>query len=704
MSNNKDRILVRLAVAVGALLAADDLLAQSLRVTAANSSAPNAVYDVLFSPAGTTLLNSDGRAMGSFRAVAFVPGAAGGVDLVVADTGAGRIVRYVAPTGTPAEPSVLVWSAASNVPGPQHPDGLSVDAAGDLYVTTTQPKPSLWVLRPSAAAPGGFQAPLLLDSRFAGHEVDSLVDTVIVPNTLSSAVTARLAGNGIQAGDLLLLVADADFDPSDSHEQVTLFDYSTASIAAFLANPARSIAPPAVALLERQVPETSESSSPLPAGVDIWPSDGSLLLSTTKGTILQYALPASASGSGFWTNTYATMFASVSCGYGPCPFGKLRTSTQTGTAYAFVTQSTGAASGNILQFAAPLARPTPASGFAFTAPTAVVSTSASTTADSTTGSPAGIVVAPQTVVVASASSCASPAGCNPSGGLASNIVSGPSGVGPQGVHGNIIQQSCIVTDTRLQEDGTCPGNLNIAQLCPGFPANIITPQVCGGSGPSKNQFAIIKSIANGVDNVPGILVQSEENPSSLIPGTLDQPCKPAQVVGWSPRLGSDEGIVPEGAELLDMTTFCDKDGSSTRGNSIYAIGGKLSSALSSNTRNLVLFANDKLLNLGRTIASANIARPTQRQLDACLVTSAILLDFGRYACAARNVWACDQVVAANEKSFGSSPDNPNPFGDVRGRLGNLFFTINSRILKNPPNSSWPLASPPPACSVPEHPH
>jgi hypothetical protein len=150
-----------------------------------------------------------------------------------------------------------------------------------------------------------------------------------------------------------------------------------------------------------------------------------------------------------------------------------------------------------------------------------------------------------------------------------------------------------------------------------------------------------------------------------------------------------------------MTTFCDKDGSSTRGNSVYAIGGKLSSALSSNTRSLVAFANDKLVNLGKTVASANIARPTQGFLDACVITSAILLDSGHYACAARNVWECDRVVAASPSSFGSSPNNPNPFGDVRGRLGNLFFTINSRILKNPPNTTWPLTSPPPACEIHE---
>jgi hypothetical protein len=471
------------------------------------------------------------------------------------------------------------------------------------------------------------------------------------------------------------------------------------STASFLTNQADPVAAPAVALRQRQVPQTSQGSRALPAGVAIWPGDGSLLLSTTRGTILQYALPAGASGSAFWTNSYATTFAAVSCGYGSCPFGKLRTGTQTGTAYAFVTQSTAAASGNILQFAVPLATPTPAAGFGFTAPTAEVPTSATTTADSTTGSPAGIAVAPQTVTVASAAACASSAGCNPSGGLTSNIVPGPAGVGPQGVHGNIIQQTCIVTDTRLQADGSCPGNLNIAKLCPGFPANIISSRICGASGPGKNQLAIIKSIANGVDDVPGILVQSQENPGGLIPGTPDQACTAGQVVGWGPRLGSDEGVIPEGAELLDMTTFCDMDGSSTRGNSIYAVGGKLSSRLSSDKRRLARFTSDKLENLGRTVTAANIARPMQDFLGRCLIASEIFLDTEHYACAARKLWACDQAVAANAKSFGSSPANPNPFGDVRGRLGNLFFTINSRILKNPPNRSWPLTSPPPTCEL-----
>lgn len=696
---NQKNGVVRTSLAVVALVASGGLAAQTLRITAANSSAGNAVYDVLFDPvAGTTLLNSDGGTLRSVHAVAFVPGTASGVDLIVADKDGGTILRYVAPHGTPPQPGVVVWSAASNIPGPSHPDGLSVDAAGNLYVTTDDPKPSVWVLRASASAAGGFQAPTLLDYRFAGHAIESLADTVVVPATLSATVTAKLASSGIHAGDLLVLVDDSDSDRCGADDRVAVLDYTAGSLATFLANPAQPIAPPLVALRERQLPDSAHHRSAPVTGLDIWPTDGSLLLSGATGTILQYSLSAASYGSALWTNSYATTFATISCGYpSSCPLGKLKTGTQGDTAYGFVAQSTGAYSGNILQFAVPLATPTPSTGFRFTAATAVVPTAASTTADSTTGSPAGLAVAPQAVVITPAATCVDAAGCNPTGGLTGVIVPGPAGVGPQGVHGNIVQQSCLLTDTRLQPNGSCPGNLNIAQQCPGFPANFIPPTICGASGPSHNQFAIIHSIANGVDDVPGILIQSEENPSGIIPGATDEACNSDQVLGWSPRLGSDEGVVPEGAAVLDMTTFCDKSGSTTRGNSIWAVGGKLSTAVTASTHSLVGFANGKLVNLGKTVGSANIARPVKEVLGVCLITSAILLDTGRYACAARNVWACDQLVAKTANSFGSSPDNPNPYGDVRGRLGNLFYTINTRILKNAPNPAWPLTVPPPRC-------
>jgi len=553
------------------------------------------------------------------------------------------------------------------------------------------------VLKPSPTAPGGYAAPLLLDVKFAGWEVDALVETVVVPATLPAAVQAALASNGIHAGDLLALVADNDFDPRDTHERITLFDYSALSIQKFLSDPRYPIKPPSIALRQPQFPTTSSPGSPLPTGMDLWPVDGSLLIATNKGTILQYTLSGSGTASTFWTASSATTFAAIACGASSCPFHKLRTGAQADTAYAFVTQSTGNTTGNILQFAVPLATPTPYGGFGFTTPAASVASSASSNSFSTGGSASGLALAHASVVVAAAADCASAAGCDPTGGLSHVILPGPAGVGPQGVHGNIIEQTCIVTDTRLKSDGTCPGTLDIAAQCPGFAANLIPPTMCGASGPHANQFAVVQTIANGVDDVPGILVQTMQNPDALIPGTAPTPdCEPQMALGWAPRLGSDEGTIPEGAAVVDITGYCDKAGGSTRGNSIWTIGGVLSPVVSSR-QDLIRFANDKLVNLGKTIKSGNVARPVQGVLDVCLITSALFLNTGHYACAARNVWECDKLVANSAKSFGSSPNNPNPYGDIRGRLGNLFYTINTRIQHNPPNPIWPLTAPPPAC-------
>jgi hypothetical protein len=325
-----------------------------------------------------------------------------------------------------------------------------------------------------------------------------------------------------------------------------------------------------------------------------------------------------------------------------------------------------------------------------------VPTSAYGSGPSTAGPPVGIAVAPPAVVTPAAD-CTTSGGCNPTGGLNHTILPGAAGVGPQGVRGNIVEQTCIITDPRVKADGTCPGTLNIATLCPGFPANTVPSTMCGASGPSKNQLAIVQSIANGVDDVPGIVVQSESSPGELIPGTADPGCsKPSQVVGWTPRLGSDEGVTPEGASVIDMTTYCDRSGGTTRGNSIWVLGGQLSTTLSSASA-LTNYTNQKLSTLSSVIQSANIARSVKTGLDVCLIASAVLLNTRHYQCAARAVWACDQYVANNAKSFGSSPDNPNPYGDVRGRLGSVFYTINSRIQGNPANSAWPLTSAPPVC-------
>src|SRR5450755_333632 len=99
---------VRAALLLISAFFAAQLPAQSLRVTAANSSAPGAVYDVLFSPAGTTLLNADGASFHAAQSLVFVPGSNAGVDLIVADTAGGALVHYYAPTGTPLTTATVI--------------------------------------------------------------------------------------------------------------------------------------------------------------------------------------------------------------------------------------------------------------------------------------------------------------------------------------------------------------------------------------------------------------------------------------------------------------------------------------------------------------------------------------------------------------------------------------------------------------------
>ena len=719
----KFRATLRHALALTAVFAAANVHAQSLRVTAANSSSPNAVYDVLFNPAQTTLLNADGAAFKSFHSLVFVSNAAsGGADLLVADTTGGSIVRYFGPTGTPTVSSTVVWSGSSGIPGPKQPDGLSVDAKGNLYVVATGnngAKPQLWVLPAApitAAAPTGFLAPVLLDDYFNGNEDDSLVETLVVAKPATAAAQAALTKAGIGVGDVLVLVTESDSHSEygdsghsygdhdhgsdkgygDHHDgygdhdhggdkgygdkhsrdaRELVYDYPAAQIQKVLNGTAKSVSPRIVSSL-CQFPYASGAK---PNGMDIWPIDGTLLISTSAGTILQLTLG---------TSSPATTFAAVACAAGHCPFNKLRTGTQGDNAYAFVTQATTIDSGNVLQFAVPMSTATPYGGFGFTTPTATLATSGATA-----GAPEGLALAPESlVVVASTSQCTSDAGCNPTGALG-HVIAGPAA---NQVTGNILEQTCLITDTRLQAGGTCPGTINISQVCPGFAANIIPSTICGASGPAGNQFAAIQTIANGVDNVPGILVQTQETPSAVIPGTTDPACK-QQVLGWTTRLGSTEGTEPEGSSLIDMTGYCDGGGSQTKGNSMWLIGGKLSPAVSATKPELVSFTNQKLANLSKMVDGATIAKPAKAALQICLLVDALLLDTGNYACAARATYDCDQIVADTQKSYGSSPVNPNPYGDARGRLGSIFFTINSRILPNTPNTIWPLTSPPKSC-------
>src|SRR5262249_10518502 len=122
--------------------------AQNINVTAANSS-NDAIYSVAFSNGGgsITISNTQRGALQYLTSLVFYPNLATfQLDLIAADNG-GEIVRYPGDfhQGSPTTGTVVFAAGGT---GPQNPDGLSVDPAGDLFVVNSKPgstsNPQLW--------------------------------------------------------------------------------------------------------------------------------------------------------------------------------------------------------------------------------------------------------------------------------------------------------------------------------------------------------------------------------------------------------------------------------------------------------------------------------------------------------------------------------------------------------------------------------
>ncbi len=175
------------------------------------------------------------------------------------------------------------------------------------------------------------------------------------------------------------------------------------------------------------------------------------------------------------------------------------------------------------------------------------------------------------------------------------------------------------------------------------------------------------------------------------------------MAAWTPNPNSSvEGSIPEGATLIDLTSGCGSSKIDSRGLSLFGAGLTLNTAAlpgKTNADKMRTFAQQKYDNLFKTIAAGNMTLSERIRVGACVAVSDVFLATGKTACAARKIVECDAQVSANVGSFSSSPTNPNVYGDIRGRLANLYLTIDSRILGKPPAASWPvpLSSAPP-CS------
>src|SRR4029077_17078109 len=388
-----------------------------------------------------------------------------------------------------------VWSY--NGSGPINPDGLSQDAAGNLYIVSSKP-PQIWVLPASSTSSTGFaSAPLLIQGTFAGGTgVLQLQETVV----------AATAGPAWGAGDVLLLVGNKNSTSNQNTNNDDVYLYRAATITRILGGSGPVSAPDQVVISGAQFPNREYG-----LGMDFWPGDSfdpnpTLLVLTTAGRILRYDFSAHGPPS------LVQVFASGLGG----GLATLKVGLELENRYAFVTQTLSGNTGQILQFGAP---------------TSPGTTNLIGSASQGVQSPDGLAVEP--LGAATAASCATPSGCDISSGVIPHKLL-TTGTQPTG---NVIEGTCVVLKDPRVNAGVCDGTtLNVATLCPGFGNEIIPGTLCGGSGVSKAGFALVRTNATGVNGIPGVLITSEADVDKILPPALNQsnPSCPSTTYAWAP--------------------------------------------------------------------------------------------------------------------------------------------------------------------------
>ena len=677
-----------LSVLAFATAAAQTVPVQQFGLTAVNSNG-NALYNVTVTPntpantgaliSGTQVLNTDGAAQGDFFAVARVPNSVtSALDLIVADPANSRILRYPGPgpaSYAVASP-IFTWSRQGS--GPKYPISLSADVAGNVFALSEgvlfDMRPALWVL-PFNAATGAYGAPVLID------DTCGIVTEVLVATTAATPVGA--APPAWNAGDVLVL--------SNDIFNARVMVYSQAAIKSVLANPGRPLSGPTSIAVSASMLRGS-----LPIGMDIWPADAthgvSLLLTTIGGRVMRFD-----SGSGAMTADFAS-----GLGLG---LQRIKVGTYATVTYAFVSQFTPGR-GRILQFGAPL-------GNGGNVPLATLSTG--------NKDPQGLATSSSGSVPVSA--CVAPSVCAPLGGQLTHQISGSSG-GTLPPAAPLLEESCVVkADPRVTVVGTtwsCSGgNLDVANFCPGFPSTVLPGSMCGHSGPTGAGFVVVKATAKTIDqNVNNTFIQNTVDPNAPLPGPLNLNCPQLQVFAWAPRsdLPSIEGSIVEGGPapgsnyFMDLSDFCDSGGGTSHVLSMLAYGLGLNSAPSGMANGLPGFVTDKFTNLTATISAANaqidpsVAATVQgyvSQAQAFFNNGVSETASNGYSCAMNSLATADSYVRANLASFlgAAPPGNPNPAGEIAGRLGNLFLNIDEFFLLQAPNAEWPTTNVPPCVAL-----
>jgi len=696
---------------------------QKVNVTAANS-VNNEIYSVTFAgtSGSTTVLNTDEKSLYSLQSLVFIPNVNTSTspptysfDLLAADNQNGKILRYVGDFSSvngnsPVTTGQVVSQAASII----YPTGLSVDVAGDLFVVDNapghSPQPQVWVL-PANLVSGGFNNAVRIDTAGSFSNLQATVETLIVGPALgvsAPSVCPGTASTCANTGDLLVLTTNP--------ASVLRYAGSGGNGPLVATTPTTLIG---------QCPATPVCipAGTVPAGIAVWPEDNSLLISTQSGSILRYSFSGST----------ATQLADFIDGL-PTGLYKIKTGYQGGLARAFVVQSGPGNHGSVLELGPSV--PFGAIGLIATVTTGVAA-------------PEGIAVT--NTVQAPASTCqqnsTGTGGCDLLGGSTADIVLKHTVNGGTTLRGQIVENVCVVPKDPRQPStsGLLCGDatLSVNQVCPGFDNtgnNLVIPgYLCGQSGSTGTGFALIKTLTDPTQYDQTYVENAADSDSLLPPPSpngSNPVCGPPQLntdvnhpIGtlvWAPLGG--EGTIVEGSNMVDITSGCGTSHGGTNHMSLWATGLALDTSAFELQGGLGMplwnLAQTKYNNLTSTVANmtaaspANITPPASNELytqgtppTGCLGVSltdflngitqggaAQTADFQNAANLLTNAdstggTTCDSIVTSNYSSFhqslGTTPPVLNPSGQIRGRLANLYYTINTLILGNPASADWP---------------
>ena len=288
-------------------------------------------------------------------------------------------------------------------------------------------------------------------------------------------------------------------------------------------------------------------------------------------------------------------------------------------------------------------------------------------------------------------------------------------------------------------------------ICPTFPPAYIPGSVCGHSGAGANAFAVVEGAATGLDpNDNNTIIALSANADTALPGPGNLECTAfpngypvtgqIPLIAWGTRsdLTTVEGTIPEdtlgtwddlgtsppnpvlGGEpgfLTELTGGCDTSTSGSRELSMIAFGLGLSTPPQSANYQTFLYQllAQKFAALNQTIAtaavnSASVANTLETDIGSASGAQFFVNEAQSTGnvttnmnCALVQIYTADNSLRSNLSHFSSnlimtSPGggNPNPAGDIDGRLANLFLLIYTEFLGNSP----PAPQAPPSFLIP----